>query len=400
MPFLYADDLVLLSTSAEGLQRSLDKLAEYADDKCLTVSIKKSKTMIFNLSGRLLKTEFNMKGKPLEPVNTFCYLGFEIAPSGTVKHAMNTLHDKAKKALRPLMGAIAKFDIPAKLAIKLFHTYITPIILYNVENWAILTDKSIRDFNELSLFNDTDKANTDVIHRKILKYILGVSKSCPNMAIYGETGEIPLSLKGYRLMINYWKRMTNLPDKCLAKKALIENANIRTNWIMTIEKLIQTFNLIEVNNKQFKTVTKVRIPQYYITNWKSKLASQDLPRLQVYKLLNNDFSLPKHLGLPYHMRKIITKIRCSNHTLAIEKGRHTKTPREERFCELCEEGAIEDESHFLLNCTTYQPIRELYNVNLENISDLLNMENQAQLAKYLLSSFELRKRLSNGRGRE
>ena len=160
--FLYADDLVLLSTSAEGLQRSLDKLAEYADDKCLTVSIKKSKTMIFNLSGRLLKTEFNMKGKPLEPVNTFCYLGFEIAPSGTVKHAMNTLHDKAKKALRPLMGAIAKFDIPAKLAIKLFHTYITPIILYNVENWAILTDKSIRDFNELSLFNDTDKANTDV----------------------------------------------------------------------------------------------------------------------------------------------------------------------------------------------------------------------------------------------
>ena len=29
-------------------------------------------------------------------------------------------------------------------------------------------------------------------------HLLGVSKSCPNLAIYGETGEPPLSLKGYR----------------------------------------------------------------------------------------------------------------------------------------------------------------------------------------------------------
>ena len=41
--FLYADDLVLLSTSANGLQRSLDKLSNYADQKDLTVSIKKQR---------------------------------------------------------------------------------------------------------------------------------------------------------------------------------------------------------------------------------------------------------------------------------------------------------------------------------------------------------------------
>ena len=205
--FLYADDLVLLSTSAQGLQRSLDKLGEYADRKCLTISIKKSKTMIFNLSGRLEKTQFHIKDKPLEPVNTFCYLGFEICPSGTVKHAMNTLHDKAMKALRPLMGAIAKFDLPAKTAIKLFHTYISPIILHNVENWAVLTDKNLKDTNERHFFKATDISKTDMLHRKYLKYVLGLSKSSPNMAIYGETGEIPLSLKGYRLMLNYWKRL-------------------------------------------------------------------------------------------------------------------------------------------------------------------------------------------------
>ena len=58
--FLHADDLVLVSTSAKGLQKSLDKLAKYSEEKCLTISIKKSKSMVFNQSGKLEKTYFNI----------------------------------------------------------------------------------------------------------------------------------------------------------------------------------------------------------------------------------------------------------------------------------------------------------------------------------------------------
>ena len=67
------------------------------------------------------------------------------------------------------------------------------------------------------------------------------------MAVYGEIGETPLSLKGYRLMLNYWNRLSNLPNESLLKKALLENTNLRTKWIQTIEKLIKTFNLIETS---------------------------------------------------------------------------------------------------------------------------------------------------------
>ena len=55
--FLYADDLVVVSLSPEGLQRSLDKISNYATTKSLTISIKKSKSMIFNAGGRLIKTK-------------------------------------------------------------------------------------------------------------------------------------------------------------------------------------------------------------------------------------------------------------------------------------------------------------------------------------------------------
>ena len=356
--------------------------------------------MVFNAAGRLIKTQFNINGEFLEPVKSFCYLGFEIVPSGIVTHAMNTLNDKAKKALHPLMGAIAKFDLPGKLAIQLFNTYISPILLYGVENWSILSDKDIENFDDLSLFKRTEKSRTDIVHRKLLKYVLGVSKTCHNIAIYGETGEIPLSLKGFRLMVNYWKRLSALPDESLAKKALIENANIRTNWLVTIEKLVRSMNLIEVPDTEFKGTTKSAISSYFVSNWKNKLLNEDISRLTTYKTINTDFTLPKHLGLPYQFRKVISRTRCSNHPLAIEKGRHTKpiTPREERFCKFCDEQVVEDEGHFLLTCTAYTHLRDYHRMNFDNLPDILNMENQYQLAKYLLSAFELRQRLIWGRG--
>ena len=77
--FLYADDLVLVSLSPEGLQRSLDKIFDYATTKSLTISIKKSKSMIFNTGGRLIKSKFYVNGEALEPVKSFCYLGSNLS---------------------------------------------------------------------------------------------------------------------------------------------------------------------------------------------------------------------------------------------------------------------------------------------------------------------------------
>ena len=200
-------------------------------------------------------------------------------------------------------------------------------------------------------------------------------------------------------MLNYWKRLSTLPDKSLAKKALIENANIRTNWIVTIEKVVRCLKLIEVPLKKFKDTTNSVISEYFKSNWKNKLRNEDISRLSTYKTLNDDFTLPKHLGLPYQLRKVISRIRCSNHPLAIEKGRHKnpKTPREERVCIFCNNQDIEDEEHFLLKCTTYSILRDYHHMNFENVPEMLNMEDQYQLSRFLLSAFELRQRLILGR---
>ena len=86
--FLYADDLVILSQNKTGLQRCLDKTHQFSKANFLTISVRKSKTMVFNHPGKLIHDGFQLGDEVMEPVQEFCYLGIDIKCSGTVKHAV------------------------------------------------------------------------------------------------------------------------------------------------------------------------------------------------------------------------------------------------------------------------------------------------------------------------
>ena len=401
--FLYADDLVILSQNKDGLQRCIDRISDYAKAKQLTISVKKSKTMIFNQAGRFIRDSFNLNGVTLEPVQSFCYLGFDIKCSGTVKHAMNILNDKGKKALRPLLCAIARFNIPAKTAIRLFHTYVSPILLYNAENWSTLSDKDLEKIDKDFLFSETSSSNIDITNRKCLKNILGVSRSCRSLAVYGETGEVPISIKSYRLTLNFWHRVTNLPNTSLAKKALLENIDLRTNWIRTIEKLINIFNLADKigNHEKFKKATKYTMEDAYKNYWINSLMDPSLARLLFYKKLKTEFKMENYVDtLGFEHRRAIAKLRSSDHALEIEKGRHKGTLRHKRTCKLCHNGQVEDEEHFLLYCNTYNALRTKYNLGHFTVAhEFFNDANYITLGKYLVEAFTTRDEIIRTVGR-
>ena len=395
--FLYADDLVILSQSKTGLQRCLDKTHEFAKANLLTINVKKSKTMVFNQSGKFIRDTFRLGNEMMEPVQEFCYLGVDIKCSGTVKHALNILNDKGNKALRPLMCAIARFKIPTKTAIKLFHTYISPILLYNTENLSTFSDNDVQKYNSDFIYNGTLKSKIDISHRKILKYIMGVAKSCPNIAIYGDSGEIPLSLKSYRLTLNYWHRLTKLEDDSLAKIALLENVALRTNWILTIEKLINTLKLSDKigNHFKFKIATKKALESGWEKWWKSSLDDPQLSRLNFYQKVKKEYGYERYLNTQnFEKRRLISKIRCSDHVLEIERERRkpakNRRPREQRKCVYCNKGEVEDEVHFLFTCDLYTQIRDKYPFPLGETSAIFSEESLPLLTAYLYEAFKLR----------
>ena len=65
---LYADDIILLSTTETGLQRCISKLEKYCDDWCLEVNLVKSKIIVFNKGGIFYNLEFAYKGRKLDCV--------------------------------------------------------------------------------------------------------------------------------------------------------------------------------------------------------------------------------------------------------------------------------------------------------------------------------------------
>ena len=96
-------------------------------------------------------------------------------------------------------------------------------------------------------------------------------------------------------------------------------------------------------------------------------------------------------------RNIISKNRLSSHDLKIETGRHNKTERKNRICDLCSLNDIEDEFHFTLICPIYKDLRLKYsprfyinNPSMYKFIELLNSSNKkilSNLSLFLCKAF-------------
>ena len=104
---MYADDIVLLSKSAKGLQTLLCRLEDFCNKWNLKVNINKTKIIIFNKAGRVLKGyNFTYENILLEHVNEYKYLGIYFRSSGIftkVSSTFVTKHLKPSSVLRKLL---------------------------------------------------------------------------------------------------------------------------------------------------------------------------------------------------------------------------------------------------------------------------------------------------------
>ena len=87
----------------------------------------------------------------------------------------------------------------------------------------------------------------------------------------------------------------------------------------------------------------------------------------IWKRILNDKIKQNFIMEPYlylvkktKYRIALSKLRCSSHTLAIEKERHTKprTNISDRLCLYCSNNTIEDEKHCVVQCPFYSEERK------------------------------------------
>ena len=112
-------------------------------------------------------------------------------------------------------------------------------------------------------------------------------------------------------------------------------------------------------------------------------------KLNFLKSMKDNFHMEAYLKINnFENRRAISKLRTSNHNLAIETGRWTKTERENRLCTNCENSKIEDEYHFLFECPRYSEERNTLFQFIKTHAniDLYYRTNRSEKLKLLFTS--------------
>ena len=216
---LYADDLTLLSTTPEGLQRQLDALHSFCEAAQLDVNLTKTEIVVFNppriisaANRRRRPPTWHLNGNPINTTTTFRYLGITFDAKKGITTAPTHLFEAGQRALHALWRRCAELKIttPAILC-NLFDSLVAPVLSYACEAWAFATPAATRL-----------RADAETLHRRFLRRAAGMHPTSLDAAVYAEYYRSPLANTWRNLAIKFIVRLARLPEDRLAHHALLE----------------------------------------------------------------------------------------------------------------------------------------------------------------------------------
>ena len=394
---LYADDMILISTSKEGLQNCLNLLHDYCKQWELTLNAKKTKIVIFNAKGTFIKEEFKYNNENIECVKSYVYLGVAIGINGSFTAAKQELYQKGLKALYKLSKSLKNTDIKPSVAMHIYNHTVLQVILYGCEIWGMENKNQRRTQKAENFKIETSYENLllNKIEMKFCRMITGAGKFASNLGIRSELGKFPLHIEIIKRMMRYKLHLLKATDNSLLKEALVANEEINkagaqtwSTWIDFVSNELD-MNISAVSKQSIKIMTN-KLHRNYKKYWHCQIYddSRNKPgyknKLRTYRKYKVEFEYEAYFDILTNRsdRKLLCNFRLGVHRLRIETGRyHPYIPAEDRICYSCinQLEAVEDEPHFIMVCPKHKNLRlNLFSIaKRESISfDHLNNYNK------------------------
>ena len=133
---LFVDDLVLLSSTESGLQRTLNSSADICN--AAGMKIITAKTEVLHLSRNPDQCVLQVNGATLKQEEKFKYLGVAFTSDGRQDEELDTRIGKTSAVMRALhYSVVMKQELSKKTKLSIFKAVFVPIFTYGHESWAM-----------------------------------------------------------------------------------------------------------------------------------------------------------------------------------------------------------------------------------------------------------------------
>ena len=168
----------------------------------------------------------------------------------------------------------------------------------------------------------------------------------------------------------------------------INNSGFYSNFINLIEHYhLPNFDPESLDNDRIRQYT-ANMKEKYISFWRHSL--EHSRKLEFYKVFKDEYSTSDYLQQlrNFNERRNLVKFKLSNHKLMIELGRYQTDhiSRENRLCPLCKSNQVENETHFLLDCSKYSLQRRTFLNRINELIPNFERKSTSESIKLLMDS--------------
>jgi len=239
---LFADDLVILASSEDDLQRALDRFA--AECELAEMRVSTSKTEVMVLSRRPLSCTLHVSGVPLRQVKEFKYLGVLFTTDGMQDSELDRRINQASCILRELWTTVvgnSRLRLEAKVAV--FKSLYRATLCYGHESWT-MTERT--------------RQRVQAAEMRFLRRILGVTRmdQINNDRIREAINIEPLLLWVERSQLRWYGHVLRMSQERVTRRIVDANPRVgrpvgrpRARWMDDMNELCRRVHL-NPNNVQ------------------------------------------------------------------------------------------------------------------------------------------------------
>ena len=312
----YADDMALVARTESELKEMIRVLERYLSKRDLELNVGKTKVLRVSHAGRLSKVKWRWNGEEIEEVKTFKYLGYTFQSSGAFTAHLKCLVADANRKLREVWGiGERRFSHDFKIRMEMFDSLVKSGLMYGCE-----------------IFGWINRDEIEKVHRKFLKWTLGLNQRTRSAVLMTETNRLPLCVEACWRAMKYELKAQTSPNPILRECVTRIQSNTGTKTEKERRSHFQSIGWGDVFEKNMREDNPTR---WLEDSRQIKVDSMRQVLRKNIKSLNFMY-IPPDQGVPRYIKsgldiKTIARFRCGNEERSLETWRSPK----DSLCRIC-----------------------------------------------------------------